>query len=126
MHHLKRSEDKKRIEDCSPNMGTSMASISGYILSQITESVKVVKPIKVMIFGSTVKKGLAGNDIDLLIVSNEFEDILRQDRKKMFNLPRELKFDLFLFTLKEFEKFKNSNSPLVESIECDSIELKVL
>jgi predicted nucleotidyltransferase len=79
-----------------------------------------------MIFGSTVKKGLAGNDIDLLIVSNEFEDILRQDRKKMFNLPKELKFDLFLFTLKEFEKFKNSNSPLVESIECDSIELKVL
>lgn len=67
-------------------------------------------------FGETCKT--QRNDIDLLIVSNDFEDMFIHKRKKLAEryIISETKIDPICITLKEFERMQKGKSIFAKQI----------
>ena len=93
---------------------------AGIICPIITFS---LNPKRAIIFGSSVRLGLKARDIDILIISDYFKNILWQDRTKLFNISSNLSFDLRLYTQQEFDAFFPLTTPIRDSIEKENINL---
>lgn len=96
------------------------------LFTDLEECIKVVHPAKALIFGSVVCKGPEANDIDLLVVSDDFEGVLRQNRPKMLDLPGKFKFDLFLYTRREYKNIKKRALPIVRNMQFPAFNLECL
>lgn len=94
-------------------------------LRALGKAIYKVRPIRAIIFGSSVKYGLCARDIDLLILSDYFDGILWQDRSKHLCLPEGPVYDLRLFTPLEFEVFYPPTNPFRQNIENEYIDLEV-
>ena len=94
------------------------------LLSVIANYIRRFEPERVVIFGSAVIKGLSAKDIDLLVVSKAFQGVLRQRRAERLDLPKQCRFDLFLFTPREFKDLIRIKWPLIPKIEAKSIDLR--
>ena len=93
-------------------------------LMKLGKSLKIIKPDRALIFGSAVQKGLNAHDIDLLILSDVFENYFWQERFKIISLPSGPLYDLRLFTPKEFEIIYPSNHFFRLSIENNNFDLE--
>lgn len=102
-----------------------MDSLSQYI-PQIIESLKVVKPYKIFLFGS-VANGVQGadSDIDLAIIldKNEipktYEERLKNKvyvRNAILDLSLEVPIDILVYTKDEFLKLNQSDNPFISEI----------
>lgn len=87
-------------------------------------SLKRVKPIRAVIFGSALRKGLNVHDLDLLVLSDIFENYYWQERFGILSLPSGPLYDLRLFTPKEFEIIFPINNFFRMSIEKNNFSLE--
>jgi predicted nucleotidyltransferase len=72
-------------------------------LREIASCLKLLKPSRVMIFGSSLMKGLEARDIDIAIISDRFSNIIWNERRFLVTLPEGPKYDMNLLTESEFE-----------------------
>ena len=93
-------------------------------LKDVGDAIRWLRPIRAIIFGSTVRIGLKARDIDLLIIAESFNRFLWQDRPKLLVLPPGQIYDLRLYTPEEFEMFYPLSSPLRKTIENQNINLE--
>lgn len=93
------------------------------LIRAIIKSIKPLKPSRALIFGSAIEKGLNARDIDILITSKVFKNVLWQHRYKLLNLPQGPTYDLRLFTPLEFEKIYPIENPFRQTIENNNINL---
>lgn len=90
------------------------------ILSQV---VRAVDPNRACLFGSAVELGLNADDLDILVVSDTFENIVFSDRKGMIDFPDEQLVDLWPYTVEEFSVLYPKQNPVRQSIENNYIDL---
>ena len=93
-------------------------------LYELSKAILFLKPDRALIFGSFAEDGFFHNDLDLLIVSEVFNDYFWQDRIKLLNLPTGYIYDTRLYTPKEFKNLLPITNPLRQSIERCHIDLE--
>lgn len=95
-------------------------------LKDIATEIRKLNPIIALIFGSSVMRGLHARDIDILIVSDVFENYLWQYRRSILNLPKGFVYDLILLTPGEYLALYDPSHPLFEGVKLAQINLKEL
>ena len=95
-------------------------------LSEAIESLKKIKPMKILLFGSAATMDLHENsDLDFLIVLDNskvpetYEDKLAlklEVRKCLKNLNKKIPIDLIVYTIPEYEELKRINSSFCREI----------
>ena len=100
-----------------------VTSIPQTFLECLGSALHHVNPSRAIIFGSVAVKGLSARDLDLLVVSEFFKQILWQNRPKLLQLPPGPPYDLRLFTAYEFETFYPIGSPFRTSIEGNHMDI---
>lgn len=101
------------------------AVLPSEFLRDIIWRLEKIEPTRVSIFGSAVEKGLAAEDIDLLILAEDFADIHFNSREKIITLPHSYYFDVRPYTPEEFERLCPRGHPFRESIEAQHIDIVV-
>jgi len=99
--------------------------ITKEFLLELGKSIKFLKPTRALIFGSYLDKGILARDIDLLILSDYFNNYLWQDRFELLDLPGNHFYDLFLYTPDEFKKFLPLTNLLRQNMEKHHLDLEV-
>jgi predicted nucleotidyltransferase len=89
------------------------------------KSIKFLKPQRALIFGSFVHKGLNAKDIDLLVISDFFNQHFWQERVKFIDLPPGPIYDIRLFTSIEFESLYPIKTLFRQNLENHNINLEV-
>jgi predicted nucleotidyltransferase len=107
------------------NADMKKEEMENYIAEAI-ESLKTIKPLKIMLFGSTAKLNQNEyNDIDFLIVLNNnripatYEDKMElklEVRKCLHTLNKKVPIDLLIYTIPEYEELKSINSSFYREI----------
>lgn len=103
---------------------TEKSLIPDEFLVKLGDCLRKIKPKRALIFGSSVKKGLNAKDLDLIVLSDYFDDYYWQDRFKILDLPDGPIYDLRLFTPKEFEMIYPRGHVFRKSIEKNNIDLE--
>lgn len=103
---------------------TEISLIPDDFLIKLGTCLRKIHPKRALIFGSAVKKGLNVKDLDLIVLSDFFDDYYWQDRFKILDLPDGPSYDLRLFTPKEFEINYPRGHVFRESIEISNIDLE--
>lgn len=95
-------------------------------LPRIVESLKVIDPYKIIIFGSVANgTDKMFSDIDIAVIINKENVPKNYDEKlenKLFvrnailDLSFEIPIDLLVYTKKEFDRLKNTNKPFFSEI----------
>ena len=75
--------------------------------------------LKVYLFGSTVLGN--GDDIDILVISNDFEGMSRLKRKEKILVNFDCSVDAICITVKEFSRLSKQNSILLKNILAQSL-----
>jgi hypothetical protein len=93
------------------------------VVEDLIEGTSQVRPSRLLLFGSATNLGLEANDIDLLVLSEEFKQIRFDLRRSLLDFPDELSVDTWLYTPVEFEEIYSPNGTLRRKMEEDSINL---
>jgi hypothetical protein len=115
-----------RIEEHRPIMDYSSPSdcpLPADVVEDLIEGTSQVRPSRLLLFGSATNLGLEANDIDLLVLSEEFKQIRFDLRRSLLDFPDELSVDTWLYTPVEFEEIYSPNGTLRRKMEEDSINL---
>ena len=92
--------------------------------SLLLEKLKRVKPKLVVIFGSYSQNPATARDLDILIISEEFQDVYYQHRRLLLpNLYGGKRIDPYCFTPKEFKILFGCDHPLIKAILNHHIDL---
>ena len=98
--------------DCTPfeQLFNEKANpISRAFQEELVDSLRPLNPTKILIFGSAIEKGLRARDLDLVVVSDQFANVLWHRRRSMVLLPLGPKYDLTLLTELEFQSLSSSH-----------------
>lgn len=101
----------------------STTALSPDFINQLRESLKPVNPTRATIFGSAVEKGQQGKDIDVLVLSQQFDGVRFCARDELIKLPDDIQFDLWLYTPYEFETLCPEGHRFRESIEQSCVNI---
>jgi hypothetical protein len=71
-------------------------------VSALARAARAVRPHRACIFGSATTEGTGARDLDLLVVSMQFDGVLWQHRRQLLALPPGARYDLWLYTPEEF------------------------
>ena len=90
------------------------------ILNRITESLKTLNPLKIILFGSISKGDFSGDsDLDIYVALNvdimpvSYEEKLQYKilvRNKILDISKQIPIDLIVHTKPMYERFLNLNS----------------
>ena len=92
-------------------------------LFEVAKSVKSVNSDRACIFGSFALSHQEPNDIDLLVISDEFSGVSYKERQHLLELPPRLPIDCWLYTNREFEELYPESNEVRQSIEEANIDL---
>ncbi|GAB3676807.1 hypothetical protein [Halopiger thermotolerans] len=93
------------------------------VVEEIIAGVRPVCPTRLALFGSAVELGLKANDIDLLILSDDFRGVRFDMRRSLLRFPEDLFIDLWLYTPTEFDKIHPEESQFRRRLDEESVDL---
>ena len=93
------------------------------VIEEIIVGVEPVCPTRLVLFGSAIEFGLKANDIDLLILSDDFRGVQFDTRRSLLRFPEDLFIDSWLYTPTEFEKIHPEDSQFRRRLEEESVDL---
>jgi pantothenate synthetase len=90
---------------------------------EFLDSIKDVNPTRACIFGSILVDEQSASDIDIIILSTEFDGIQFSERKDFFDVPKDIYFDIRPYTPGEFETLFPPTHPFRQTIERQHLNL---
>lgn len=107
----------------TPPVPLGETELTRQFVSNLGKRIRHLEPEHAWIFGSSVECGFYAKDIDVLIVSSEFNGIRYPVRRTMVDWPSTLNIDTWLFTVEEFENIPVDDDSIRASLERERIDI---
>ncbi len=98
----------------------------GYLPTSFIQKLRTatlaVSPTMATVFGSSVTRGLAAKDVDVLVVADAFQGLGHQHRTRLLRLPDGPTYDLWCLTPAEYDARKTT-APWTTAFSKETVSL---
>lgn len=101
----------------------SYCAVPDEVIEEIIAGVNPVCVTRAVLFGSAVEPEIDANDIDVLVLSEDFAGVQFDMRQSLLKFPEKPFIDSWLYTLTEFDKIYPESSQFRQKIEYKSVNL---